>query len=181
MIHLRDIYLTRMHDKTPLLEREEVRARFNAVIAKGEYEHSADACLILSIMALAAVWGHYPDDARRLRSSIATPASIDESSTPSTMQAEYTMSVPEHQFKESSIYLSMAHQRMAAAYTEDSPVGVLCFQFLGCWHMFNFEPIQGWKMFRTASSLWETFNSKGRPPTEKEQSKSPARYSQYIP
>lgn len=28
------------------------------------------------------------------------------------------------------------------------------------WHQYNFEPIQGWQMFRTASMAWETYNLK---------------------
>jgi hypothetical protein len=28
------------------------------------------------------------------------------------------------------------------------------------WHQYNCEPIQGWKMFRTASMAWETYNLK---------------------
>lgn len=28
------------------------------------------------------------------------------------------------------------------------------------WHQYNIEPIQGWKMFRTASMLWESYNLK---------------------
>jgi hypothetical protein len=28
------------------------------------------------------------------------------------------------------------------------------------WHQYNIEPIPGWKMFRTASMLWEAYNLK---------------------
>lgn len=30
------------------------------------------------------------------------------------------------------------------------------------WYQYNIEPIPGWKMFRTASMLWESYNMKHR-------------------
>lgn len=30
------------------------------------------------------------------------------------------------------------------------------------WYQYNIEPIPGWKMFRTASMLWQTYNLRHR-------------------
>lgn len=30
------------------------------------------------------------------------------------------------------------------------------------WYLYNIEPIEAWKMFRTASALWQTYNLKHR-------------------
>jgi hypothetical protein len=76
----------------------------------------------------------------------------------------------------------------ASAYLGKSPAVVLPPQVPGhyqvtelenlcsLWYLYNIEPVAAWKMFRTASMLWQTYNLKHRdgiePRTVQEESES---------
>ncbi|KAG9250354.1 uncharacterized protein F5Z01DRAFT_629750 [Emericellopsis atlantica] len=143
---LRDIFFSQVEPKCPLVDVEDLDAYIAEVIEHG-FAWTSSSCLVLIVFALAAIWGHYPDDERRLVVS-------------NSAAERYTAAVPEHRIRESSIYLGMAQRRLSAASQDESLVGALCYLLYGNWLQYNFEPIQAWKMFRTASTLWETYNLK---------------------
>lgn len=122
MFELRDIYMTKIQTKNPIVDADQLEAHIACVLDNG-FGWSASSCLVLLVFALAAIWGNYPDDERR-------PANSDE------MRDSYggryvTLAVPEHRMNESLIYLAMAQKRMSAAYLDDSLLGVVCFCLFG--------------------------------------------------
>ncbi|KAF3385148.1 putative beta-glucosidase H [Penicillium rolfsii] len=153
ILELRDIFMTKIWTKNPIVDSDQLDFYIARVLENG-IDWSASSCLVLLILALAAIWGNYPDDETRELSSI-TPSF----SPPLTY---LTMSVPEHRMKESLAFLSMARKRISTAYLDDTLLGVQCLCLFGIWYQYNIEPIPGWKMFRTASMLWQTYRLKHR-------------------
>ncbi|KAL7785440.1 hypothetical protein V8C43DRAFT_317729 [Trichoderma afarasin] len=70
--------------------------------------------------------------------------------------------VPDQRMAESLAYLDLARKRMSAAYLDDLLLGVQCYCLFGLWYLYNVEPIMAWRMFRTASAMWQTYNLKHR-------------------
>ncbi|KAL3474583.1 glycosyl hydrolase family 3 N terminal domain-containing protein [Aspergillus californicus] len=153
ILELRDIFATKILAKNPIIDAEQLESYIARVLETG-IDWSAPSCLVLLVLALGAIWGTYPEDETR-----EVPLSEPTFGAPMTY---VTVSVPEHRMKESLGYLSMARKRMSAAYLENSLLGVQCLCLLGFWYQYNIEPISGWKMFRTASMLWQTYNLKHR-------------------
>ena len=119
MLELRDIFLAKIEPKCPIVDVEELNAYiFN--IAEDGFGWSASSCMVLLVFAMAAIWGHYPNDERRL---VVTGAA--------NAREPYTLAIPEHRIKESSIYFAMAQRRMSAASLDDSLHGVLCYCLFG--------------------------------------------------
>ncbi|VUC35044.1 unnamed protein product [Clonostachys rosea] len=147
ILELRDIYLAKFEPLTPFIDNEQFDDLVLEVLRDG-LKDSVASCFVLLIFALAAIWGNYPEDERR--------------STPNTESGSrsHTVAVPEHRLKESSIYFGMAQRRVSYALQDDSLLGVSCYCLMGSWYWYNFEPIQGWKMFRTASMLSEMYHQK---------------------
>ncbi|KAL4874764.1 hypothetical protein BJY04DRAFT_224672 [Aspergillus karnatakaensis] len=153
IIELRDIFMIKILAKNPIIDAEQLEGYIAHVLETG-IDWSAHSCLVLLVLALAAIWGTYPEDETR-----EVPCPEPNYGGPLTY---VTMSVPEHRMKESLGYLSMARKRMSAAYLDNSLLGVQCLCLFGFWYQYNIEPIPGWKMFRTASMLWQTYNLKHR-------------------
>ncbi|KAL4787305.1 glycosyl hydrolase family 3 N terminal domain-containing protein [Aspergillus varians] len=153
IIELRDVFMTKILAKNPIIDAEQLEAYIAHVLETG-IDWSASSCLVLLVLALSAIWGTYPEDETR-------EISCPEPSYGGPM-TYVTISVPEHRMKESLGYLSMARKRMSAAYLDNSLLGVQCLCLFGFWYQYNIEPIPGWKMFRTASMLWQTYNMKHR-------------------
>ncbi|KAJ5185401.1 Glycoside hydrolase superfamily [Penicillium cf. griseofulvum] len=153
LLELREIFMTKIWTKNPIVDPEQLDFYIARVLENG-IEWSASSCLVLLIFALAAIWGNYPDDETR-------EVSFNELSFSSPV-TYMTMSVPEHRMKESLTFLSMARKRISTAYLDDTLLGVQCLCLFGIWYQYNMEPIPGWKMFRTASMLWQTYRLKHR-------------------
>ncbi|KXG46867.1 Glycoside hydrolase, superfamily [Penicillium griseofulvum] len=153
LLELREIFMTKIWTKNPIVDPEQLDFHIARVLENG-IEWSASSCLVLLIFALAAIWGNYPDDETR-------EVSYNEPSF-SPPVTYVTMSVPEHRMKESLTFLSMARKRISTAYLDDTLLGVQCLCLFGIWYQYNMEPIPGWKMFRTASMLWQTYRLKHR-------------------
>ncbi|KAL2827201.1 hypothetical protein BDW59DRAFT_171490 [Aspergillus cavernicola] len=153
ILELRDVFATKILAKNPIIDAEQLEAYIARILETG-IDWSAPSCLVLLVLALAAIWGTYPEDETR-----EVPLSEPTYGTPMTY---VTISVPEHRMKESLGYLSMARKRISAAYLDNSLLGVQCLCLFGIWYQYNIEPIPGWKMFRTASMLWQTYNMKHR-------------------
>ncbi|KAL2814483.1 hypothetical protein BJX63DRAFT_420819 [Aspergillus granulosus] len=153
ILELRDIFMTKIWPKNPIVDEEQLESYIARVLETG-IDWSAASCLLLLVFALAAIWGHYPEDETR-----EVPCPEPTYGAPMTY---VTLSVPERRMKESLAYLSMARKRMSAAYLDNSLLGVQCLCLFGIWYQYNIEPIPGWKMFRTASMLWQTYNLKHR-------------------
>ncbi|KAL2854427.1 hypothetical protein BJY01DRAFT_231852 [Aspergillus pseudoustus] len=151
ILELRDIFITKIWPKNPIVDEDQLDSYIARVLETG-IDWSAASCLLLLVFALAAIWGHYPEDETR-----EVPCTEPTFGAPMTY---VTLSVPEHRMKESLAYLSMARKRMSAAYLDNSLLGVQCLCLFGIWYQYNIEPIPGWKMFRTASMLWQTYNLK---------------------
>ncbi|UKZ74653.1 hypothetical protein TrVFT333_002323 [Trichoderma virens FT-333] len=151
MFELRDIYMSKIQGKNPIVDADQLDAHIAYVLENG-FGWSATSCLVLLVFALAAVWGNYPDDERR---SIESDEELDI-----YPRQRVTMAVPDHRMRESLMYIAMAQKRMSTAYLDDSLLGVVCFCLFGMWYQYNIEPIPGWKMFRTASMMWEAYNLK---------------------
>ena len=119
MLELRDIFLAKIEPKCPIVDVEELNAYiFN--IAEDGFGWSASSCMVLLVFAMAAIWGQYPNDERRL---VVTGGA--------NTRDPYTLAIPEHRIKESSIYFAMAQRRMSAASLDDSLHGVLCYYLFG--------------------------------------------------
>ncbi|PNP47807.1 hypothetical protein THARTR1_10492 [Trichoderma harzianum] len=140
MFELRDIYMSKIQAKNPIVDADQLDAYIAYVLENG-FGWSTTSCLVLLVFALAAVWGNYPDDERR---NIESDEELDL-----YPRQRVTMAVPDHRMRESLMYIAMAQKRMSTAYLDDSLLGV-----------YNIEPIPGWKMFRTASMMWEAYNLK---------------------
>ncbi|OGE50684.1 hypothetical protein PENARI_c016G09905 [Penicillium arizonense] len=153
LLELREIFRTKIWTKNPIVDPDQLDFHIARVLENG-IDWSASSCLVLLIFALAAIWGNYPDDETR-------EVSYNEPSF-SPPVTYVTMSVPEHRMKESLTFLSMARKRISTAYLDDTLVGVQCLCLFGIWYQYNVEPIPGWKMFRTASMLWQTYRLKHR-------------------
>lgn len=169
MFELRDIYMGKIQGKNPIVDADQLDAHIAYVLENG-FGWSATSCLVLLVFALAAVWGNYPDDERR---NIESDEELDL-----YPRQRVTMAVPDHRMRESLMYIAMAQKRMSTAYLDDSLLGVVCFCLFGyvlpemgdvdasadvgirMWYQYNIEPIPGWKMFRTASMMWEAYNLK---------------------
>ncbi|KAL3460299.1 glycosyl hydrolase family 3 N terminal domain-containing protein [Aspergillus heterothallicus] len=151
IIELRDIFMTKIWPKNPIVDEDQLESYIARVLETG-IDWSAASCLLLLVFALAAIWGHYPEDETR---EVPCPEP-----TFGAQMTYVTLSVPEHRMKESLAYLCMARKRMSAAYLDNSLLGVQCLCLFGIWYQYNIEPIPGWKMFRTASMLWQTYNLK---------------------
>ncbi|EED17953.1 conserved hypothetical protein [Talaromyces stipitatus ATCC 10500] len=156
ILELRDIYMTKIQIKNPIVDADELDEHLTRALEKG-FDWSPSSCLVLLVLSLAAIWGNYPQDDRRTTlACIVSPEGFQQ-------KREYvTNAVPEHRMRESLGYFSMAKERMSTAYLDDSLLGVACFCLFGMWYQYNIEPIPGWKMFRTASMLWEAYNLKHR-------------------
>ena len=122
MFELRDIYMTKIQIKNPIVDADQLDAHISYVLDNG-FGWSTSSCLVLLVLALAAIWGNYPDDERR---SIGSNESGDSDS-----RQYLTMAVPEHRMKESLMYIDMARKRMSMAYLDDSLLGVVCFCLFG--------------------------------------------------
>ncbi|KAJ5454186.1 Glycoside hydrolasesuperfamily [Penicillium daleae] len=153
LLELRKIFMTKIWTKNPIVDPDQLDFYIARVLENG-IDWSASSCLVLLIFALAAIWGNYPDDETR-------EVSYNEPSF-SPPVTYVTMSVPEHRMKESLTFLSMARKRISTAYLDDTLLGVQCLCLFGIWYQYNVEPIPGWKMFRTASMLWQTYRLKHR-------------------
>ncbi|KAL7894290.1 hypothetical protein HDV63DRAFT_396774 [Trichoderma sp. SZMC 28014] len=151
MFELRDIYMTKIQGKNPIVDADQLDAHIRYVLENG-FGWSATSCLVLLVFALASIWGNYPDDERR---TIESDEELDL-----VPRQRVTMAVPDHRMRESLMYITMAQKRMSTAYLDDSLLGVVCFCLFGMWYQYNIEPIPGWKMFRTASMMWEAYNLK---------------------
>ncbi|KUL85005.1 hypothetical protein ZTR_07763 [Talaromyces verruculosus] len=155
ILELRDIYMSKIQIKNPIVDACELDEHLTKVLEKG-FDWSASSCLVLLVLSLAAIWGDYPHNDRRTKVDCIV-------SYEGLKQTEFvTNSVPEHRMRESLGYFSMARERMSTAQLDDSLLGVACFCLFGMWYQYNIEPIPGWKMFRTASMLWEAYNLKHR-------------------
>lgn len=122
MFELRDIYMTKIQIKNPIVDADQLDAHISYVLDNG-FGWSTSSCLVLLVLALAAIWGNYPDDERR---TIGSNESGDSDS-----RQYVTMAVPEHRMKESLMYIDMARKRMSMAYLDDSLLGVVCFCLFG--------------------------------------------------
>ncbi|KAL7783603.1 hypothetical protein V8C37DRAFT_397002 [Trichoderma ceciliae] len=151
MFELRDIYMTKIQGKNPIVDADQLDAHIAYVLDNG-FGWSSTSCLVLLVFALAAIWGNYPDDDRR---TVESDGELDL-----YPRQRVTMAVPDHRMRESLMYITMAQKRMSTAYLDDSLLGVVCFCLFGMWYQYNIEPIPGWKMFRTASMMWEAYNLK---------------------
>jgi hypothetical protein len=121
MLELRDIYMTKIQIKNPIVDADQLDAHIAHVLENG-FDWSASSCLVLLVFAMAAVWGNYPEDERRTVSS--------DPHSPYSRQY-VTLSVPDNRMKESLAYLSMARKRLSTAYLDDSLLGVVCFCLFG--------------------------------------------------
>jgi hypothetical protein len=117
-----EIFALKIYIKHPFVDLAQLRECLSVVADQG-IDSSASFCLIALVCALAAIWGDFPGDDVRERSS---PDAMDESSTP-----EMTLSIPDDRMAESLSYLDLARQRMCAAYLDDSHVSVQCFALFG--------------------------------------------------
>lgn len=122
MFELRDIYMTKIQIKNPIVDADHLDAHIAYVLDNG-FGWSTTSCLVLLVFALAAVWGNYPDDERRAVES-------DEEPSPYSRQ-RFTVAVPDHRMRESLMYVMMAQKRMSVAYLDDSLLGVVCFCLFG--------------------------------------------------
>ena len=114
---LLDIFIAEIDNKSPMISKLQLSCYAAEAIERG-FDFSASSCLVLLTLALAAIWGCYPDDERRLLDT------EDE-------QGGYTMRIPENRFNESSTFFKMARSRMPAAMMDQSLVGVVCFILFG--------------------------------------------------
>ncbi|KAL2870934.1 uncharacterized protein BJX67DRAFT_210929 [Aspergillus lucknowensis] len=151
IFELREIFMTKIWPKNPIVDEEQLESYIARLLEVG-IDWSAASCLLLLVFALAAIWGNYPEDETR-----EIPCTEPTYGAPRTY---VTLSVPEHRMKESLGYLCMAQKRLSAAYLDNSLLGVQCLCLFGIWYQYNIEPIPGWKMFRTASMLWQAYNLK---------------------
>lgn len=119
MLELRDIFMAQIEPKCPLIDVEQLNA-YISNIAEDGFGWSASSCMVLLVLAMAAIWGQYPNDERRLVVSSSSSA-----------REPYTLAIPEHRIKESSIYFAMAQRRLSAASLDDSLLGVLCHYLFG--------------------------------------------------
>ncbi|KAL4897323.1 putative Zn(II)2Cys6 transcription factor [Aspergillus ambiguus] len=154
LLELREIFMTKIWTKNPIVDPDQLDLCIARVLENG-IDWSASSCLVLLVFALAAIWGNYPEDETQ-------EVSYNEPPPFSPAVTYVTMAVPEHRMKESLTFLSMARKRISAAYLDDTLLGVQCLCLFGIWYQYNIEPIPGWKMFRTASMLWQTYNMKHR-------------------
>ncbi|KEF60106.1 uncharacterized protein A1O9_04956 [Exophiala aquamarina CBS 119918] len=122
IFELRDIYMTKIQPKNPIIDADQLETHIADVLENG-FGWTASSCLVLLVFALAAIWGTYPDDERRLIES-------DEQGNPYPEQY-ITMAVPEHRLRESLSYFAMAQKRMSAAHLDASLLGVVCFCLFG--------------------------------------------------
>ncbi len=122
MRELRDIYMTKIQIKNPIVDADHLDAHITHVLENG-FEWSTASCLVLLVFALASIWGNYPDDERRI---IALDDQPDLH-----VKRRTTMAIPDDRMRESLIYLNMAQKRLAVAYLDDSLFGVVCFCLFG--------------------------------------------------
>lgn len=122
MFELRDIYMAKIQIKNPIVDADELDSHIACVLENG-FDWSTSSCLVLLVLALAAIWGNYPDDDRR---------TIIHTDGKSSYSSQYiTLAVPDHRMKESLMYIEMAQKRMSMAYLDDSLLGVVCFCLFG--------------------------------------------------
>lgn len=122
MLELREIFLTRIWTKNPIVDADQLDLYIANVLENG-IDWSASSCLLLLVFALAAIWGNYPEAETR------TMACNEPSFAP--RGAYVTLSVPECRMKESLAFVSMARKRLSAAYMDESLVGVQCLCLFG--------------------------------------------------
>lgn len=123
MFELRDIYMTKIQGKNPIVDADQLDAHIRYVLDNG-FGWSATSCLVLLVFALASIWGNYPDDERR---TVESDEELDL-----VPRQRVTMAVPDHRMRESLMYITMAQKRMSTAYLDDSLLGVVCFCLFGC-------------------------------------------------
>ena len=114
---LRDIFFAQIDSYYAIIDLDQLDT-FIAEIVESGFRPNASSCLVLLVLAMAAIWGNYPDDERRLV--------VSEEG-----REYYTVTVPEHRQKEASTYFAMALDRMPAAMLEESLLGVTCFCLFG--------------------------------------------------
>ncbi|KAL6822573.1 hypothetical protein J3E69DRAFT_337485 [Trichoderma sp. SZMC 28015] len=153
MRELLAIFAIKIYIKSPIVDFEQIYDCL-ARIAENGIDSSASSCLIALICALAAIWGNFPEPDTRELSCQETPSSPSVS--------RISVMVPDQRMAESLAYLDLARKRMSAAYLDDSLLGVQCYCLFGLWYLYNVEPIMAWRMFRTASTMWQTYNLKHR-------------------
>lgn len=123
MFELRDIYMTKIQGKNPIVDADQLDSHIKYVLENG-FGWSATSCLVLLVFALASIWGNYPDDERR---TVESDEELDL-----IPRQRVTMAVPDHRMRESLMYITMAQKRMSTAYLDDSLLGVVCFCLFGC-------------------------------------------------
>ncbi|EGR49689.1 uncharacterized protein TRIREDRAFT_121121 [Trichoderma reesei QM6a] len=115
MFELRDIYMSKIQGKNPIVDADQLDVHIAYVLENG-FGWTATSCLVLLVFALAAAWGNYPDDERR---HVETHEQLDI-----YPRHRVTMAVPDHRMRESLMYIAMAQKRMSTAYLDDSLLGV---------------------------------------------------------
>lgn len=121
-MELRDVFMTKILSKNPIIDEKQLEAYIARVLETG-IDWSAPSCLVLLVLALAAIWGTYPEDETRevqcLEPSYGAPMTY------------VTIAVPDSRMRESFEYISMARKRISAAYLDNSLLGVQCFCLFG--------------------------------------------------
>lgn len=122
MLELRDIYMTKIQIKNPIVDADVLDAHIACVLEHG-FDWSASSCLVLLVFALAAIWGNYPNDERR--------TVMTRDGTDLHPHQCITLAIPDYRMEESLMYVEMAQKRISAAYLDDSLQGVVCFCLFG--------------------------------------------------
>lgn len=113
--------MAKIQIKNPIVDAEQLDANIADIIENG-LDWTSTSCLVLLVLALAAIWGNYPDDFR---------PSLRKSSRKDLDATRVPLDIPDERMKESLSYFAMAQKRLFAAQTDDSLVGVVCFCLCG--------------------------------------------------
>ncbi|KIW55079.1 hypothetical protein PV05_07391 [Exophiala xenobiotica] len=150
---LRRLYVSNIHTKAPIIDLNQLD-KFIFDVAGNGLHASANTCLVLLVCALAKIWGNSTCD------DVYTQVIYDSATAAPRLHT--SLAVPEDRMKESLSYFAAARDMMSAAYLDDSLTGIQCFCLFGYWYQCNIEPVQSWKFFRTASTLWQAYHAKHR-------------------
>lgn len=132
MFQLRDIFMAKIQIKNPIVDAEQLDLHIAHILEHG-FGWTSTSCLVLLVLALAAIWGNYPDDFRPQLPRKSSRNDLDALRVP--------LDIPDERMNESLAYLSMAQKRLFAAQMDDSLVGVVCFCLCG-YVLLMVEPLQ---------------------------------------
>ncbi|KAF1850049.1 uncharacterized protein K460DRAFT_411828 [Cucurbitaria berberidis CBS 394.84] len=131
-------FIANVHPKNPFVDPIALRQHIHHVAESG-LDWSTETCLVAIVCALGAYSQKYdPED--ELGHVVPPEVSYDAAEDDALARK----------------FWSIAIKRLGIVIGQNNIIAIQCLTLAGIWHMYNMEPLQGWRFFNLASNAWYT-------------------------